>query len=87
MTTVMRARIETPLKQFLSGRGISQAWLAEQIGVTRQELWPWVNGIHVPAEATRRRIASALGQTEDAAAIDALVAELWPDEQPIAEAA
>lgn len=84
LTVDTRARINTPLKQHLASHGISQTWLAEKLGVKRQEVWPWVNGIHVPAEATRRRIASLLGKTDDQARIDELCAELWPDENAAA---
>lgn len=81
----MRARIETPLKQHLEEHGTSQAWLAGKLGVQRQEVNAWANGIHVPAEATRRRIAEILARSEDHIVVNALHDELFPIDQ--AEAA
>lgn len=62
------ARIETPLKRILEAEGRSQTWLARTIGVKRQQVWMWVNGIHVPVEPTREAIADALCRHADGSA-------------------
>lgn len=74
----MRARANTPLKQALAVDGRRQDWLAERVGATKQQVWTWVHGLHVPAEPTRRAIACALGREVD---------ELFPVDEPEALAA
>lgn len=69
-------RHETPLGEVLRTEGRTQAWLARTLDVQPAQVWSWVHGIHVPEDATRDQIATALGRTTD---------ELWP--APRSEAA
>jgi len=71
MTVETRARIDTPLRRILREEGRRQNWLALQVGATRQQVWAWVHGLHVPEQPTRDAIARALGRKVD---------ELWPAE-------
>lgn len=66
----MLARAETPLKTILDREGRSQAWLARMVGVHRQQVWMWCNGIHEPTDDTKAAIAQALGRQ---------MHELWPE--------
>lgn len=72
MTTAMtnRARIETPLGRILAEEGRKLTWLALQVGASKQEVWRWVHGLHVPVAAMQGAIADALGRP---------VEDLWPD--------
>lgn len=56
------ARLETPLKRFMEEEGRTQSWLARRLGVRRQQVYQWCNGIHVPSEARQREIAELLRQ-------------------------
>lgn len=76
--TVIRKRLNTPLKLALREEGRRQDWLAEQIGASADQVCRWANGVHIPVEATRELIAARVGRKVD---------ELWPDEQVEEQAA
>lgn len=65
VSTVKPARIQTPLGRILIEEGRKMTWLADRLGVSKQEVGRWVHGVHVPAEATRQEIARTLGRTLD----------------------
>lgn len=65
----MKLRLDTPLRRALREEGRRQDWLAEQLGAHPSHVSRWVQGLHVPMEATRERIAEILGREVD---------ELWP---------
>lgn len=60
----------TPLRRVLREQGRMQVWLARQTGQHPSEISDYVRGVHVPAQATRARIACVLG-------VD--VNDLWPE--------
>lgn len=59
MTT--QTQHHTRLGEILDSEGRSQAWLARQVGVTRQTISQHVKGLHVPDDR-RAQIAAALGR-------------------------
>lgn len=63
-------RLETPLRQVLNEQGRKQNWLADQVGCHPSEISDYCRGVHVPAEATRLRIAEVLDRNVD---------DLWPE--------
>jgi transcriptional regulator with XRE-family HTH domain/uncharacterized SAM-dependent methyltransferase len=55
----------TSLKDLLDGKGLSQAKLADQIGVIQKTVGRWMNGECLPQSSLHQRLADALGITKD----------------------
>ena len=56
-------RYESRLKRFRGARGLSQAELAERVGLTRQAIYMIEAGRYLPNATTALRLARALGVT------------------------
>lgn len=66
-------RPTTPLKLALGRLRVSQAELSRRIGIDVVQVNRWCQGLFVPVDETKARIAEALGCTVD---------ELWPAHDP-----
>ena len=53
------------LKMYLAREGMSQKKLAEEFGVSVQQVSKWVNGHHAPGLETALKIAKLLNTTVD----------------------
>lgn len=74
----MEIPTETPLARLLREEGRRQDWLAAQIGARPEQVSRWVQGVHLPVEATREAIANALRLPVD---------EVFPPQPEAAQAA
>ncbi len=72
------ARPITALRLAIAGSGLTQKEIAASAGMDEPKLSRLVNGRHPGDEKTRQAIASVLGVS---------VEDLFPDAQPLAEAA
>jgi transcriptional regulator with XRE-family HTH domain len=71
----MTASTDTPLRRILDEEGRKQVWLAGRLGVDPEQVNRWVAGRHIPAEATRNRIAELLHRKVE----DLFPPEIYPD--------
>lgn len=53
----------TRLAEVLAEQERSQAWLARQLGVSRQRIGKWTSGRFTPQASNQQKIAAALGRT------------------------
>lgn len=53
------------IRRILDERGLSQVWLAKQIGTSNTIFTPWMNGKNFPNLMTLYRISKVLGVTID----------------------
>lgn len=53
--------MQSHLKQTLKERGISQVWLAKQIGVSDRQVRYWCSGERLPNLKYAAKVAEALG--------------------------
>jgi putative transcriptional regulator len=63
--------VETRLKQIMRERGLKQAWVAQQAGISPAQLSLLANGKGEPTLRTARAISRVLGVS---------IEELWPAE-------
>ncbi len=62
----MTERLLTTLKDVREAHGLTQAQLAEAIGVSRKTINTVENGVYVPSTVIALRLAAALGTTVEA---------------------
>jgi len=64
--TATDARLGNHMKRLRSERGLTQAQLAELVGVTRKTINTVENGVFTPSAVLALKIARALGQPVEA---------------------
>ena len=62
----MTERLVTALKDVREAHGLTQAQLAEAIGVSRKTINTVENGVYVPSTVIALRLAAVLGTTVEA---------------------
>ncbi len=62
----MTERLVSALKDVREAHGLTQAQLAEAIGVSRKTINTVENGVYVPSTVIALRLAAALGTTVEA---------------------
>lgn len=68
----------TRLQEILEVEGRKQSWLSDLTGISPPRLSQFVNGILHPGEENRKKIAEALGRSDEA---DALFLPATSDER------
>ncbi len=58
----MTERLASSLKQVREAKGLTQAQLAEAIGVSRKTINTVENGVYVPSTVIALKLAAALGE-------------------------
>lgn len=62
----MTDRLVTALKEMREARGLTQAQLAELVGVSRKTINTVENGVFVPSTVIALKLAAALGEPVEA---------------------
>ena len=62
----MTERLVSTLKEVREARGLTQAQLAEKIGVSRKTINTVENGVYVPSTVIALKLAAALGTSVEA---------------------
>ena len=62
----MTERLESTLKEVREAHGLTQAQLAEAIGVSRKTINTVENGVYVPSTVIALKLARALGEPVEA---------------------
>ncbi len=62
----MTDRLVTTLKEIREARGLTQAQLAEMVGVSRKTINTVENGVFVPSTVIALKLAAALGEPVEA---------------------
>lgn len=62
----MTDRLVTTLKNMREARGLTQAQLAELVGVSRKTINTVENGVYVPSTVIALKLAAALGEPVEA---------------------
>ena len=62
----MTDRLVTTLKEMREARGLTQAQLAQMVGVSRKTINTVENGIFVPSTVIALKLAKALGESVEA---------------------
>ena len=62
----MTDRLVTTLKEIREARGLTQAQLAEMVGVSRKTINTVENGVFVPSTVIALKLAKALGEPVEA---------------------
>ena len=62
----MTERLVATLKEVREARGLTQAQLAEMIGVSRKTINTVENGVYVPSTVIALKLAAALGTSVEA---------------------
>ena len=60
-----RFAIGNNIRRILDERGLSQVWLAKQIGTSHTVFTPWMNGKSLPSLMSLYRISRVLNVTMD----------------------
>ena len=62
----MAERLENRLRELREAKGLTQAQLADLIGVSRKTVNTVENGVFVPSTVVALKLAKALGSSEEA---------------------